>query len=285
MDHPGSQSEGRSSSPRFTSLRRHRSRRPRAPIVVGLVLLAAVVGGGIWYWTRFRTEPNASSPGGDRSSVAGDSTASRSAVGDSAFADLPALDSSDVLVRGLGKGLSSRPRVAGWLDTDDLVRRFVLAVANVAKGTNPTSRLGFMAPKGAFAVRSTDGRTVIDSASYHRYDALTDAFISLDTDGVARLYHRIEPLCDRAYRELGLSGGTFEDALSSAFGRLLAVQVPGGPIEVTPAGALYAFEDSALEALSPAAKHLLRMGPANADRVQAKLRELAGAMGVRPTER
>ena len=124
---------------------------------------------------------------------------------------------------------------------------------------------------------------MIDPASYHRYDGVTEAFVSLDAQGVASLYRRIQPLCDRAYEELGLPGGTFEDALARAFGRLLAVRVPSGPIEVVPDEAVYKFADPDLEASSPAAKHLIRMGPANAGRVQEKLRELARAMGVQPS--
>ena len=42
----------------------------------------------------------------------------------------------------------------------------------------------------------------------------------------------------------------------------------------------YHFADPALEELSPAQKTLLRMGPGNARLVQAKLRELAPALGL-----
>ena len=49
---------------------------------------------------------------------------------------------------------------------------------------------------------------------------------------------------------------------------------------VEPDGGLWAFSDPAVERLSPAQKHLVRMGPDNAALVQAKLRELADALGV-----
>jgi hypothetical protein len=39
-----------------------------------------------------------------------------------------------------------------------------------------------------------------------------------------------------------------------------------------------------LEELSPAQKHLLRMGPANVQKIQSKLRELASALGVSSSE-
>ena len=51
-------------------------------------------------------------------------------------------------------------------------------------------------------------------------------------------------------------------------------------VELVPAVRSYHFADPALEALSPAQKQLLRLGPGNARRVQAKLRELAPALGL-----
>jgi Protein of unknown function (DUF3014) len=53
-----------------------------------------------------------------------------------------------------------------------------------------------------------------------------------------------------------------------------------GDVELVPRGALWAFKDEALEQRSAAEKHLLRMGPENMQRVQVKLHELRGALGL-----
>jgi len=42
----------------------------------------------------------------------------------------------------------------------------------------------------------------------------------------------------------------------------------------------YAFRDAALESLTPAQKHLARMGPENTRVIQDKLRRIALAMGI-----
>jgi hypothetical protein len=47
-------------------------------------------------------------------------------------------------------------------------------------------------------------------------------------------------------------------------------------------GVGYAFADPRDEGLTPAQKQLLRMGPGNARIVQAKLREIALALGIPP---
>ena len=46
-------------------------------------------------------------------------------------------------------------------------------------------------------------------------------------------------------------------------------------------GASYAYADPRYEALTGAQKQLLRMGPANAQRVQARLREFKNALDAR----
>jgi hypothetical protein len=43
---------------------------------------------------------------------------------------------------------------------------------------------------------------------------------------------------------------------------------------------MFAFEDPALESLSPPQRQLLRMGPRNARIVQQKLREIAPYLGI-----
>lgn len=260
----------------FPSLRRrHGPARRIVPILLGLLAIVAIAGGAYWYLHR---APQSPPPPPPVATTPVDSTATAAAPSPA----VPSLSESDSLVRRLAHDISSHPRVASWLANKDLIRRFVVAVVEVANGRSPKPRLGFMAPKGAFRVDETDSVTRIDPASYHRYDALTAAFVSLDAQGVAQLYHRIQPLCDQAYKELGLPNGTFEDALSRAFGRLLAVHVTNTLPKVVSKGALWAYADPRRESLSPAAKNLLRMGPKNALLVQAKLRALADAMGVLP---
>ena len=56
---------------------------------------------------------------------------------------------------------------------------------------------------------------------------------------------------------------------------LLATPTVDGPIRIVPGkGATYAFADPRLEALTPAQKHLIRMGPENQRMIQTRLREI-----------
>lgn len=255
-----------------------RSRRrdtERWPLWLGAGILALLVAGGAWLLLRSPDGSGASDAArsvGDTAAVAG------SANGDTAI-QLPALEASDSLVREMGEGLSPRDGWSAWLATEGLVRRFVRTVVSIGAGRSPTSELGFLEPDEEFRVRRSGDTTVIDPASYGRYDAVEEVLVSLEPGRTARLYRQLRPLFQEAYRELGYRQGSFDVALARAVETLLAVPVPNPPIRVVPSGGTaWEFADPELEALSPAQKHLLRMGPESARRVQGKLRELADAL-------
>lgn len=258
--------------------RRDSSGRSRTVWIVAAVLL--VLGaGGAWFWLQSRD----GGEGSAAADVARDTPTARAEPPESAE-DLPALEASDELVRRLAAQLSSRPRLAEWLATDQLIRRFVGAVVRVAAGNSPREPLGFMEPEGDFRVQEEAGDTavaVVDPESFDRYDPPAATFASLDTEGTAELYRRLHPLFVEAYEELGFQEPPFDEMMALAVENLLTVPVPDGPMELVPTGGTdWAYRDPRLEELRPAQKHLLRMGPENIRRVQSKLRELAEALDL-----
>jgi hypothetical protein len=197
---------------------------------------------------------------------------------------VPPLDESDVLVRELVTKLSSHPRVAAWLTTDGLIRNFTAVVANISEGKTPATHLRSVAPAGPFRTVDRKGELLIDARSYERYDRLADAVASVDAAGSARLYATLKPRIEEANRELGHPEGSFDRTLERAIVSLLAVPAVPAAVEVGPRGIVYGYEDPALEMLTPAQKHLLRMGPRNVRLIQEKLREIAQALGI-PADR
>jgi hypothetical protein len=191
---------------------------------------------------------------------------------------LPPLDQSDDLLRELAGKLSSRPELAAWLANQDLARRFVAAVDNVATGETPTRQLPFLAPSGRFRAAGGAHAYVIDPRSYERYDGVAAVFSSIDAAAAVRLFVQIEPLLVAAYRELGYPDGRFRETLERAAARMLAVPVLEGEVQLVPAVLTYRFADPKLEGLSPAEKQLLRMGSRNVQLVQGKLREILAAL-------
>lgn len=194
--------------------------------------------------------------------------------------EIPPLDASDQVIRSLTGALSSHPQMVVWLAPEDLVRRFVAAVVNVANDESPRPNVSFLEPAGDFRVRESEGRLVIDPRAYARYNLITEVLGSLDSAESVRLYRELKPLFDEAYQDLGFPGGDFDRPLARAIGRVVSTRVPAESATVRLRVTNYRYADPALEGLGAIEKHLLRMGPANAREVQKKLRFLRTALSL-----
>jgi len=193
---------------------------------------------------------------------------------------LPALSESDVFAREALGALSRHPGLASFLLTDELVRKIVAAVDNIAEGENPARHFPYLAPEEKFGVVQRSPQVFLDPRSYHRYDVLASAFASMDTEGLATVYRDAKPLMDEAYAELGYQDQQFGDALQKAIAILLRTPVEEERISLRADSVNYTFVESHLEGLSPAQKQLLRTGPENTRKVQSKLRSLADALDL-----
>ena len=194
---------------------------------------------------------------------------------------LPSLDDSDAFVGTLVGALSAHPRVTTWLTSDNLIRNFTVVIENIASGASPVAHLRALRPSGAFRVNDTDEGLFVDPRSYERYTPITAAVDSVDAPAAARLCATLKPRLEEAYDELG-GGGSFDKALEEAIVAMLRTPGLSENVRLVPSGALYAFEDEALENLTPAQKYLARMGAPNARVIQDKLRQVALAIGIPP---
>jgi hypothetical protein len=262
------------------------SREAISPVTIAIVLvLLAALSGGIAYWWMGKAPtpdtPEAPAPGTETEpSAVPPPSAPVEATEPAERPTPPPLAASDPVLRDWVGRLSKHPALARWLVSEDLVRRFVAAVDSVARGESPSSQLEMVRPEGSFEVVDTARGLQIDPASYQRYDLAAEVFVSLDIGASVRLYHDFEPLFEEAHAEISEPGRSFRQAFAEAIDRILAVQVPEEEPVLERHLLVYHFADPALEDASPAAKHLLRMGPENARKVQNRLRFLRSALDL-----
>jgi hypothetical protein len=194
--------------------------------------------------------------------------------------EVPPLEQSDPVVRELVGRLSSHPKVAAWLTTDQLVRNFTLVTMTIASGRTPSRHLGRLRPAGKFETIERGTDSVIDPRSYQRYDAYADGVAAIEARGAARLYATLKPRIQDAYRELGYPDGNFDTVLQRAIVELLKTPVVEGQVALRSKSVAYEFADARLQAMSPVQRQFLRMGPRNVRMIQAKLREIAPLLGM-----
>jgi hypothetical protein len=229
-------------------------------LVVAALVVAVAVGALARWWTLRGTDDAAPA-----APVAARGTDVPIA---SAAPPLPPLDQMDPYLRTLLGALSSRPELAAWLATDDLIHQMAFTIDRVSRGSSPASELGVVAPQGEFASRRSGRERQVDPASYQRYDGLAETLASVDPAAVAAAYRTIRPRLNEAYLSLGRGETSVDVAVQQALDVLIATPIPQGPVMLMEGrGATWAYANPDLEALDPAQKHLLRMGPQNAARV------------------
>lgn len=187
---------------------------------------------------------------------------------------------TDERIREVAAGLSKHPELARWLMTEHILGKFTATVEAIATGKSPRMLVLFLQPEGRFEVVEKGGQEFMSAEGFARYDLLAEAFDSLDADGLARLYRQLRPDLDKTYAEFARPGQTFEDALAKAITELLEVPVVTAAVPLKRIEVTLEMAVPELEAMSQAQKHLFRMGPDNVKKIQAKLRDLARALGL-----
>ena len=250
----------------------------RSVLAISLILLAVLAAAVAVYFLFFSPAPaeNAKSP---TPPAKGEADRIKPAP-DVALLPVTSLGDSDALIRTLAKEVSADPRLDTWLQTRDIIRKFVAAVDAVADGRSPRKQMDFIVPQGEFQVVKKGGRQFIDPISYERYSPAAEVFVSFNARDCVRFYRGLKKLIQQAYAELGYPDRDFDQTLRRAVLELLATPVVEGDVQVEKGVKTYLFADPKLEGLSDAQKHFLRLGPQNVAAVEIKLREIALALGI-----
>ena len=246
--------------------------RLRPLIVGGAVLLILLAAGGWWMWKRRTAQaPPAAAAVATEAPVA--------APPAPAAPPLPPVDQMDSMMRALISALSSRPELARWLATDDLIRQLAAAIDHASQGKSPARDFRMFAPSGPFGTARRGGVRAIDPASYRRYRPLVQLVTSIDASAVAKVYHTIQPRLNEAYRARGHAEGDVDRALRTALNILVDTPTLRDPIAVVEgSGARWKFADPAIEARPASQRQLLRMGSDNVEALLVWLRAFSSQL-------
>lgn len=198
---------------------------------------------------------------------------------DTPAAPLPPIEEMDAFLRPLLAALSSRPELARWLATDDLLRQLAMAIDQASVGGSPARDFKVLAPQGPFTTSGGAAQRTIDPASYRRYDGLVATATSIDPAALAKIYRTIQPRLNEVYRGLGHPEGDVDRAIQNALD--IMIDTPAAPATVRLVAADtggWAYADRELEELMPTQKQILRMGPEHSEAMLTWLRALQGAL-------
>ncbi len=186
---------------------------------------------------------------------------------------LPALDDSDAMVSEGLLGLNWQPGLAALFAKEELIRRFVVQIDNIAQGRLVPEQALFVGLKQDFRAKAVGQGYQLDAANYARYDRYLTLLESADPHAVAALYQRFYPLMQSAYEELGYPNAQFRQRMKQAIEVLLASpEVADEPALVLPS-VHYAFAEASLEQQGLAHKQMVRLGQKNQQRLKQLLRK------------
>jgi hypothetical protein len=195
-------------------------------------------------------------------------------------APLPDLDGSDEAFRtSLADAVGKAP-VEAFLLPSQVIQRAVIFVDNLDRAALPLRFWPVAHTKGAFGVETADGAITLSSKNATRYEPFVAALETVDPQKAVAVYFRYYPLFQEAYRQVGYPDRQFNDRLVAIIDHLLEAPSVAEPVALSRPKVLYQFADPELEKLSWGQKTMIRMGPANAARVKAKLEIYRAALTV-----
>ena len=200
---------------------------------------------------------------------------------------LPDLNQSDATVLTALKALNVNGLVE-MIIPQDILRKFVRAVDVLEEGKVVRDYRPIASPQGVFAadafnVKVSGGELGeqqeveqfrVSPKNYLRYTLFVQVISALESDAAVLLYKRYYPLLSRAHQELGSGKGNFHSVLIRALDKVLSAPDANGDLLLIHPKIYYQFADPALERLPEAHKLMLRMGPDNAEKIKASVRNM-----------
>lgn len=193
-----------------------------------------------------------------------------------ALVQLPSLNNSDGFVLEQVSALQNGMRLTQLMTDQQLIRRFVVLVENVSRGSLPQTELPYRGMSGEMPVDTLDENLfAMDDAAFARFDQVIDTFVSVDTGAAIGLYRMLSPLFQQAYAEIGYRDVSFDETLKTAIQTVLQTSNRDGPIQLVKPSVMYLYADATLENLNAVEKQLIRLGPDNSAKLKTKLRQFA----------
>lgn len=254
---------------------------------ITVVVLTLGLGAAGWYaYQKLRPVPVVAVPlptpvaVAEPASVAASEPAIRYPVEPPAAASAGASTLEEALAGLLGRADAQR-----FLRLDEVARRTVATVDNLAREQAPARLWPVQPTPGRFAPEARGERSVLSAANAQRYAPFVAMVSALDSARAVGVYRRFYPQLQQAYEAQGYPGRYFNDRVVAVIDHLLQTPDPAGevdlvltevkgPLQAQSPWLRYEFADRSLEQRSAGQKMLLRIGTANAQVLKAKLREV-----------
>jgi hypothetical protein len=187
-------------------------------------------------------------------------------------------ETADAYARDMVESINGGKALAQFVAGDYIVERAVAVVDALRRGEVPYKILPVGRPSKPFPISDDGLRVTMDPSGFSRYDGFAQWVHGIDMLAIVELLNDYEQIATEALSRMGVVDFDIRSAVLAATTEILATPIAPQSAELMKREANWVYMDSELEALSSLQKQVLRMGPENSELIQAKARELRGAV-------
>jgi len=187
---------------------------------------------------------------------------------------LPKLIDSDQRVLELLQKTVGNEVLQPVLVPQHIIARIVTTIDNLTPAKLASNAVPLKPVSGKIQVKHVEDRIYLSEQNSKRYAPYITLLEKADSAELDAIYRKFYPLFQESYKDLGDPTAYFNDRLIDVIDHLLAAPEPTYPVELAQPKVFFEYVDPELEAASAGQKILLRIGPENAAKVKAKLREI-----------
>jgi hypothetical protein len=187
-------------------------------------------------------------------------------------------ETADSYARETIESVNGGKALAQFVAGNYVVERTVAIVDALRRGEVPYKLLPVGRPSKPFLISDDGLRVTMDPLGFSRYDGFAQWVSGIDVLAIVELLNDYEQIATEALSRMGVGDFDIRSAVLAATTEILATPIAPQNAELMKREANWVYMDPELEALSSLQKQVLRMGPENSDIIQAKARELRGAV-------
>jgi hypothetical protein len=187
-------------------------------------------------------------------------------------------ETADAYARETIESVNGGKALAQFVAGDYIVERAVAIVDAIRRGEVPYKLLPVGRPSKPFPITDDGLRVTMDPSGFSRYDVFAQWVNGIDVLAIVYLLNEYEQIATEALSRMGVGDFDIRSAVLAATTEILATPIAPESAELMKREANWVYMDPELEALSSLQKQVLRMGPRNSEIIQAKARELRGAV-------
>ncbi|MCH1603204.1 MAG: DUF3014 domain-containing protein [Luminiphilus sp.] len=187
-------------------------------------------------------------------------------------------ETADAYAREIIESVNGGKALAQFVAGDYIVERAVAIIDALRRGEVPYKLLPVSRPSKPFLISDDGLRVTMDPSSFNRYDVFAQWVNGIDVLAIVELLNEYEQIATEALSRMGVGDFDIRSAVLAATTEILATPIAPESAELMKREANWVYMDPELEALSSLQKQVLRMGPRNSEIIQAKARELRGAV-------